>query len=177
MRIRLVLTFAVLSSILCFTYGQSPQRFGHSSITLQNGSIVIFGGHDFVTIDHPGKEFVGLKNDMWILDLDLTGNKWRPINVAEGSHMPLPRMQHTAIYKYANNTEFMVIYGGTIFLRYSLLTSNVFKCCGREDIWEFNFSNLTWSPIVPHLSPCNAGMGSKVGYVLLVSVLMVLFMC
>jgi len=91
-------------------------------------------------------------------------------------------MYHTATYildPADNVTELMFIFGGTIFLRYAGLRSNVFKCCGREDVWEFNFSTRNWTEIVPHLSHCNDGfvlVGRNYGLFVLVVLVWYFFM-
>jgi len=130
------------------------QRFGHTAVILpSNGSMVVFGGHNFLSISMDPMEFTGLKNDIWRYDFN--SSSWN--EVLPRNQPPLPRVYHTAIVRVGSDgLEKMVITGGTTLLRYSGVRSTVYRACGREDVWEYDFTSGNWTEIVTDLGTCNS---------------------
>ena len=134
------------------------------------GSMVVFGGHNFESIDYQVMDFVGLKNDMW--RYDFSSAHWTEIVPNLSSPKPLPRMHHTAIIRDDGvGGEIMVITGGTTFLRYSGVRSTIYKACGREDVWEFNFATGNWTQLVEDHGACNSALKQSFSAIMYIVVL------
>lgn len=71
------------------------QRFGHSTVLLPNGSLLIFGGHNYQLTNVELKTYIGLKNDLYLFDF-ATQNYTR-INPERNTSLPSPRVHHSAV--------------------------------------------------------------------------------
>jgi len=121
----------------------AQQRLGHSTVILRNGTMVIYGGHNYFRTDYDGKTYDSLLGDMWMFDFQ-SGN-WTQILPNNISVIPQARWYHTAIPSTRNGQDTMVVFGGVTYIRYDGTRSTTFLSCGRKDVWEFNFDTLTWS--------------------------------
>eukprot|EP01124_Arcella_intermedia_P026335 TRINITY_DN4921_c0_g1_i1.p1 TRINITY_DN4921_c0_g1~~TRINITY_DN4921_c0_g1_i1.p1 ORF type:complete len:198 (-),score=18.41 TRINITY_DN4921_c0_g1_i1:34-627(-) len=164
------------------------QRFGHSSITLYDGQIAIFGGYDFQSKDASTLLFSGLKNDIWLFNFveggslndtvnpNLTTGLWRLEYPSIASARPAPRMMHVASHAYRNGHDLMTISGGLIRASYTGSSSTIYKGCGVDDVWMYNFTSSLWKEMKPITQvQCNSGARQGAWVVLLVALLLLSF--
>lgn len=71
------------------------QRFGHSAVLLPNRSMLLFGGHNYQRTDVELKLYVGLKNDLWLFDLDTAS--YSAVIPLFNASVPPPRVHHSAV--------------------------------------------------------------------------------
>jgi len=163
---KVVLVFVSISVLLTFVQASAAQRFGHSSVVLPNGDMVVFGGHNFGGIDYTGRSYTGLKNDIMVFNF--ANRSWTPINVDSTSPKPAPRMHHTAFLSTNETGSMMIITGGTSFLRFSGERSTIFRSCGMSDVWEFDFNTSMWTQLTENTAQCAPGFRISGNFVLLV---------
>jgi len=127
--------------------------------------MIVFGGYDWGDIS--GDQFTGLKND--ILSYDFDGN-WLDLDHNK-MEQPSPRMFHTATYDGTADT--MTIIGGVVFARFQGDASTIYRSCGVNDVWTFNFTSRNWTNVIQSSPQCNSGLrlsGSSVLMCLLVMI-------
>lgn len=71
------------------------QRFGHSVVLLPNGSLLIFGGHNYKSTNVETKTYVGLKNDLYLFDFST--QNYTEIIPERNTSLPYPRVHHSAV--------------------------------------------------------------------------------
>jgi len=133
----------------------------------------VFGGHNFGGIDYKNRYYTGLKNDLMMFHF--SNKSWTTIQVDPTSPTPAPRVHHTAFLRETNTSTKLVISGGTSFLRYSGERSTILRSCGRDDVWEFDFTTYMWEQLVENQAECSNGVHLIGNIVLFVTLLVVLY--
>lgn len=113
----------------------------------------MFGGYDYDSISYSvyDSHFIGLKKDIFRIDVQPDGNiSTIPITITNTG--PEARFYHGAVYD--STTDRMIIFGGSVFLRYEDTRTTSFKMCGREDVWAFDFRTHRWRELFPHTTQC-----------------------
>eukprot|EP01124_Arcella_intermedia_P024738 TRINITY_DN4242_c0_g1_i1.p1 TRINITY_DN4242_c0_g1~~TRINITY_DN4242_c0_g1_i1.p1 ORF type:complete len:177 (-),score=17.81 TRINITY_DN4242_c0_g1_i1:25-555(-) len=137
------------------------QRLGHSAVTTTNGTILVYGGYNYLSTDYPAKTYHSLLSDIWAFDPAI--RNWTEVLPASNSTPPA-RWFHTAALRRRDGAETMVIFGGVSYLRYDGQRSTTFASCGRSDVWEFNLNTLEWIQLQEDRAECaDATRGVKVG--------------
>jgi len=136
-----ILLYCYVVVFILLANSQPSQRMGHSSIFLNNGSMVIYGGHNYMRTNYDGKTYDSLLGDMWIFDFNT--ENWT--QVIPDSPEPPARWYHTAVHNMRAQQETMLVFGGVTYVRYDGQRSTTFFSCGRKDVWEFNFATNNWT--------------------------------
>lgn len=116
--------------------------------TERAGDIVVYGGYNYESIDFEGVQYVGLRGDMW--RFFVANASWGEVEVL-GTERPSPRMLHAA--SVVENKMF--VHGGAHFVRYNGDRSTLYRACGHDDLWSFDFNTSMWTMLSQDRSVCS----------------------
>jgi len=163
--------FSIVFLLAALCRASPTQRFGHTSVLLPNGTMLIFGGYNFQSVDYANQVVVGLLNDIWLCDFSNSsgnGTIWTQVVPTVGSSIPQPRMMHTAAFiadTTGNSTGKMIIQGGTPRNDYKGDRTSIYYACAANDLWAFDIDSLNWTRVFPvsdsDLASCLTGAANR----------------